>query len=220
MWLLPDRQADVAFTSVIVGLFLDPLLGVVYARYCRRHPVVIALVASMLLGALEWHMVLTGSMIYLRTWSPLIAVAFFFAFFLMICWVATHMPRLPVWADTYGVAAFWTYGTDLLLQGVLKLWVYEAFWFGDKWEDTRTLSDLIMSFALCPLVTAIAIAPLRHRWVWTAATGVALWALELAAWRAGWIAMDGLTAGLEIIRRLALVSLVTLYARWIRRPAA
>lgn len=215
-WLLQDRQADVALTSLLVGLFLDPLLGALYARYCRRHPVAIALVAALLLGALEWYMVLTGWLIYLRPWSPLVAVGFFFAYFLIIWWVTTNQQRVPVWVDTYGAAAFWAYGTDLLFQGIFRFWEYQIVFSGDKWEDTRTLSDLIMTFAVCPLATAVATAPLRYRWAWVVAAGVLLWTLEMAAWSAGMIAMDYGTAALEILRRLALVSLATLYAKWIR----
>lgn len=216
LWLLPDRHADNALTSIVVGLCLDPLLGVVYARHCRRHPVVIALVTAMLLGALEWYMVLSGAIIYLRPWSPLITVGFFFGFFLLIWRVATHPQRIPLWAETYGAAAAWAYGTDLLLQGMLKLWEYDLIWFGDAWEDTRTVSDLLMTFAISPLATVVATAPLRRRWIWVVATGVTLWALEMAAWITGWIAMERPVAAMEIFRRVALVTLATLYARWAR----
>jgi hypothetical protein len=216
MWLLPSVRDDNQATFIVIGFGLDPLLGVLYARYCRKHPVVIALIAALLLGALEWWMVVTGYMFYLRIWHPLFTAAAYFGLFLLTWRISSGAWPLPLWVHTYGLTLWLLILSDMLLQGLAGLWIFRLHWTGDPWQDTRIASFVLISLIIGPLITAIATAPIPHRALWAAGAVAAFFAAEGAAWSYGLIEYTGWTVGLSFLRWLIWVGVPVLYAAWMR----
>ncbi|HWI61464.1 MAG TPA: hypothetical protein VNT75_06490 [Symbiobacteriaceae bacterium] len=216
MWLLPNARDDNQATFMVIGFGLDPLLGVIYARYCRKHPVAIALVAAVLLGALEWWLVVEGYMIYRQTWHPVFTVAAFFSLFLLTWRVSSGAWALPLWVHTYGLTLWLLVMSDMLLQGIAGLWNFRVHLTGDPWQDTRLISFVLITLVIGPLIAAIATAPIPRRALWAAGATVVFFAAEGAAWSYGFMNYTGWTVGLSFLRWVVWVTVPLLYASWMR----
>ena len=216
MWLLPDPRDDLVVTGMLVGFGLDPLLGVLYARYCRRRPLLLALVGAALLFALEWWMVVEGYLIYLRAWHPLVTAAAFFGFFMVVWRIAAGAIRVPLWAHTLGLTLWLHLLSDMLLQGIAGLWTFPVNWSGDPWEENRVISVILHLLIISPLITVVAVAPTRNRALWGAGAALALFLAEGAAWSYGLLDYHGWSVGLSFTRWVVLVNVPVLYAWWMR----
>lgn len=214
MWLLPGRRDDNQATFMLIGLGLDPLLGVIYARYCKKHPVVIALVGAVLLGALEWWLVVEGYMFYLKTWHPTFTAAAYFGLFMLIWRISVGAWPLPLWVHTYGLTLWVAELSDMLLQAIAGLWIFRVPWSGDPWQVTRVISFVLIAAVVGPLITAIATVPIARRALWAAGATVVFFVAEGAAWSYGFVEYTGWTVGLSFLRWAAWVSVPVLYAGW------
>jgi hypothetical protein len=173
--------------------------------------------AAALLGALEWWMVGEGYFIYHRFWHPGLTASIFFGYFLFVWRVAAGAVFIPLWMDTHGMALALGLRSDAALGVIAGLWEYQANWSGDAWQDGRTVSVVLHGLVYCPPATIVAVALLRHRWVWAVAAVVALFAAEGAAWSYGLLAYQGWGVGLSLIRWVTVVGGTVLYAAWMRR---
>lgn len=72
----------------LVTLGIEPLLGVLYARYSHRRPILRAVVAAVILGGpVEWLFLWLGAFRYDRGWHPGLTMLFFTGYFLWTRWL-------------------------------------------------------------------------------------------------------------------------------------
>lgn len=77
---------------LLVGMGIEPLLGVLYAHYADRWPFLKAVAAGMILGGpLEWLFLHTGAFQYHRGWHPAFTVFFFTLYFLWTRWLKRYI---------------------------------------------------------------------------------------------------------------------------------
>lgn len=210
--LEPHLKHDVILASMVIAFCLDPLLGVLFARYAATRPVLKAVGAALLLGVFEVWLHAHGYMIY-RAWSPILTVLAFCTYFLLV-WRLTLRPwPISHGLHVYGFTIWMLYFWDVSLQGYLELWHFNVRW----WDWERFLSVSLHALVFAPMATLIAVRPLTRRWLWGAgalgslvAVAFLLKAVGLAEF--GWPGLLAVLIDYSINMWLAVQ-----YSQWLRR---
>lgn len=180
LWLLNNPHDDILAGTLVIGLFLDPIIGVLYARYATApHPVLRALAATAVLVCLEVYLQRTGYMIYYG-WLVVFTAIAFYIYLGIVWWVVNKFGPIPDWLHTYGAATWLLTLVDISLQGILELWTYNLEGFNAR----RLFSICLQLFLIAPVLTVVA---RKGRWSWAAAGIGGLLTLEILAWYAGLI---------------------------------
>lgn len=214
MKLLADQEADVMLGSLLIAA-LNPLLAVLYARYCAARPVLKAFCAAVSLGLVEILLVNTGHMVY-RMWSPLLTMGLFFAYFLGVWRLALHVGGIPIWLHVLGFTMWVNILVDIPLQGMAWLWHFRVHIFGEMVRDNRLTSFLHNAVLLGPMVTFISLSPERvkvRRAI--AALGILL-LIEAIEIRIGFLVHDRWSLAWSAAKYAGIIAAVATYKRWIR----
>lgn len=205
---LPDR----ALASLVIAFFLDPLLGVLFARYAEPGPALKAGAGVVILAGFEIWLRNHGYMHYSGWhWSYTMLA---FTIFFLISWRISLLPwPLPHWANVLALTIWLLYFFDILLQGTLGLWHFNV----PHWYQERLFSLLLHAVLFAPAAAAIAVLPLRRRPLWGAAALAGLVAVAfllkgVGLLEFGWV---GLTAAL--VDYGTMIALAVAYSRWLRR---
>jgi hypothetical protein len=206
---LPDR----AVGSLVIGFFLDPLLGVVFAHYSERWAVPKAAAVSLLLAVFEAWLVRHGYVIY-SGWHPLYSALAFFGYFMIMWQLARRDPPMPRWLHVYGFSLFLLYFLDVSMQGAVGLWHLSV----PRWNWERMLSLLLHAWAPAPLATLIAVTPLARRWwLWGAVAVSGLAAVDLLLVALGWMEVGWVGLTVILAGNGVTIWLAVRYSAWLRR---
>lgn len=205
---LPDR----ALASLVISFFLDPLLGVLFCRYAEPWPVPKAAAAAVLLGGFEIWLRNHGYMHY-TGWHSFYSVLVFFSFFLIAWRISLRPWPVPHWLNVFGLTVWLLYFFDTILQGVLGLWHFNV----PHWYQERLFSMLLHAVLFAPAATAIAVLPLRRRWLWSAAALASLIVVAFALKAAGLLQFGWIGLAAALADYGTMISLAVAYSRWLRR---
>lgn len=215
--LIGDATRDALLACLLTSCLIHPLMAVVFVRLARPRPLLLAIVASVLLGLLEVWFVRTGYMQY-RAWHPAASSLFYFAFFWATWNIHSGRLTVPSWAYVLSMAVWLHLNTNLLLHGVLGLWQYAVIMKGDPIEGSHVASNLFVVAVVIPITTVAALVPAQ----WPRVTGVAGGVLALVIAEALIRATGGVmflkwNLWLSAARYAFGVSAVSLYGWWLHR---
>jgi hypothetical protein len=210
--LFSDYRRDVIVGSLVIAFGLDPLLGVLFARYAATRPVLKALVIPLFLGGFEIWLEHHGYMHY-TGWHSVFSVLAFVGYFLIVWRLTLREWPLPHWLHVLGFIVWQLNFSDAILQGRLELWHFHV----RSWDWERLLSLMIRTLVVAPAGTWIAVGRLTHRLLWGGAlltvqlaTVFLLHAVGLLTFR--WV---GLIAGLTV--DCVILWLTVWYSGWLCR---
>jgi hypothetical protein len=214
---IKDPFHDERLMALLVLIAIDPLFCVLYARYCRRHPFLLAAGFAILMGVLEFIFARVGAMEYPVGWGPPISIAFSFPAFLVVWRLAVN--EVPLWLHV-GTMAFWVAQMpDTLLQGVLWLYHYQLPWeiTGNPRVDSRIVAVAYSILLQAPGATLVALRKWRHPWL-AMCTGAAVFAaLESAGWMSGIVVYHHWSLAGSAVLYLTMYILPFYYARLLRQ---
>ena len=215
---IADPFRDERLMALIVLIGIDPLFCVLYARYCRRHPVLLAVAFGVLMGLLEWIFAQVGAMEYPVGWGPPLSIAFAIPAFLVVWRLAVN--ELPVWLHV-DTAAFWIVQMpDTLLHGVLWLYQYDLPWAltDSPRIDSRIVAVVYSALLWAPAAAFVALLRWRRPWVAIVTAAALFTLLEGAAVASGVLVYNRWNLGLSALYYLGTFALPYGYARLLRPP--
>lgn len=214
---IEDPFRDERLMALFVLGGIDPLFCVLYARYCRRHPILLAVGFALVIGMLEWLFAQVGAMEYPVGWGPPISIAFSIAAFLVVWRLAVN--QIPLWLHVDAMAFLVAQMPDTLFNGVMGLYRYWPPWAltADPRIDSRILAVSESALMLAPLAAWIALHPWRRPLIAILTGALVLTVLEWIGWMYGWVTYHGWNLGLSAIYYVCVFLLPWLYARFLRK---
>lgn len=208
---------DVRMAAVLDKLGNIPLIAVLYCRYCRPRPIVLALGAAILMGLVEWFFLQEGAIVY-RSWHPALTVGAFVIFFLILWRMDSGAWPIPDWQHV-GAFAFWqAFLVDILFHGAFWLWHYDVTLVGKPGGDSRLFALVFNLLVVGPMATAVSmVQDLRNPRGILAAVGLLL-LFEWTGLVTGLIVYEGWSLWLAGLRYLAAVWLPVLYVERFLAP--
>lgn len=209
--LVEDPHTDALIASVTVGAGLNPLIGVLYARYCQSYPVLKAILAACCLGLMEVGLIWAGNIRDVH-WHPVFTVLAYLIFFAVVRWFAVR--RVPRWLHVYGVAVFLAYLIDTALARLLHLFHYSIPVSDDPFATSRLILITYCFVGVAPVVALVSLTE-RRKWLWGSLAVVDLLLLEAAGVAGGIVVHDAWSLWLSIPRYTAVLALTDRYRRWL-----